>query len=1622
MAILTSESAYRKKLKEEEIRANMPSLSSLQGILMPQSEYVKTLPKPPKSEPLKIPYVTKPEPTYPNPIASPSAFLAPPTLPKAPTLTNRPTTPAVEQTKSPQPLPLPPAPTLLDNLNAVIKSVDVVTPLARTADYIGNLAVKNAQEKTAKRNEYAKLEQQLNSNPKLMLDPVFRKRYQILQGELAIGWAPLDNWLSQFDPTAKSTATQMAEHQQRQAQDTLLSNTDNPAGQMLINAGISGANMAGTALTAGVSGIPFLGVMGASSGAESGQRAIDDGYSAGKSAAMGVGSGAITAGIESFGGIAGKWGGKLASALTKTPAGQALMAKVPVKALEYIGKLSASKIGQIAGSGFSEGAEEFTEHGAQLYFENLVLNKNTPYDVKEALYNAGIGSIVGGVFGVSKVSVNKALTSKAPTVNQPILNPESQATETITQPQPLPKPPQMPVASATQANTAGVQPIPPAMEQIVVEYNNATNKNLVDYVNAVKKNADIKIPYQLSAVSQNSANRISEVVGFDVSGYRQSINPDTIRHIEKRHGVNGAADVSMANPEDVARIQYVLDNFDSVTLDPTKSKGFSNSDGKPASKIVISKRVNGTYYVVEAVPNTAAKQIQIVTAYKTKAAQSPSDVLAPRDTSANATIDTAFDKTAQQGHDSKAPVQTAKTAVADSAFINSTVPQSNSSVNTYDVQNEAGNALNIPQGTAQTSSNTTLNAKIPGVSDVYEFAKQDIAPKIPAAVNAVKNTANFLKETFAPMSSVNREAVDSFFDLKGQKEQTAYQLQQQGKSISKMFESQSPENNIEFIRKLQSGEPQVTPELQKVANYYRTTLDSLSAEIAKLNPDMEFRKDYFPNLWQNGNSNKQALNSILTKRNLEGNKSFLKKRVFDTIQDGIKAGYKPVTTNPQKLFEMIVANETKYITANKMFQQLKKQGHIKYVSQIKAPPDGYVKLDDRMANVYFKGENPMIGQIGSYYVQKDVGRMLNNYLAKNWVVDNPIGRLAVATKNTLTRMELAVSAFHYFQTGMSAMDKAIGLDMQNAINRGKIVEALKIPFAPLQAANMVREGGKLRQLAGNPNAFMADPKNAEWLRKNPNAKAMVDLAFQGGLKLTTTDGFENNIKKSAMEALKDGNTIGAGIRGISELSDQFTKPLFEKMIPDLKLATFMRQMEHDIKVYAPQLESGKMTTTELARKVVNHVDDVYGAMNYDNLNWNRNLKQALQVWLRSPTWWLGNVRMSADTINETIQVGKNISKGQKPVVGRTSTFLAGLALRTAVIGGLMTLAFTGEPPEKPEDFFFPKTGDKDKNGNDSRISVPGYFKSFYNMYTDPASTLTAAQSGAFNRVTDIINNRDFYGNYIYDPSGSVDQIAKEVSKYLGQNIMPFTIRNMAEAAKTGEWGKFATSFVGITGAPKSVQQTPFQLQTAMSYNMQTPKAPLLPTQMQNSQERTDIRNKIFKGEATDEEIQNAIDNGIITAASAKNAGLNTFAYQWKMLSKPRRDMLWDKASDWEKDILIPIEMAKDPDKRTKGFNNDVSRGNIKIADSYWKLSLSDIQQEKADTANKSGITYKQYYEAYKAQAKLQSGVDYAAGESLAKSKAQKKAVDKATPTLTRAQQQQLYKLFKISEKVWEWAG
>ena len=152
-------------------------------------------------------------------------------------------------------------------------------------------------------------------------------------------------------------------------------------------------------------------------------------------------------------------------------------------------------------------------------------------------------------------------------------------------------------------------------------YQNATDTGLVDFVQRAAQNPGGTERYTLNPVSDRAAADIKNITGVDTAGNQTVLESRMAEHILRRYGENGEADHSMRDINDIGRIQHVIDNYDSV-VDGGTTKAYAtpkaNGRNGLAKTVKFSKAVNGTYYVVEAVPDTAKHTTYIVSAYMTK--------------------------------------------------------------------------------------------------------------------------------------------------------------------------------------------------------------------------------------------------------------------------------------------------------------------------------------------------------------------------------------------------------------------------------------------------------------------------------------------------------------------------------------------------------------------------------------------------------------------------------------------------------------------------------------------------------------------------------------------------------------------------------------------------------------------------------------------------------------------------------------------------------------------------------------------------------------------------------------------------------------------------------------------
>ena len=160
-------------------------------------------------------------------------------------------------------------------------------------------------------------------------------------------------------------------------------------------------------------------------------------------------------------------------------------------------------------------------------------------------------------------------------------------------------------------------------KRIFYLYKKSVDPEVRSFVENVLK-GDEKLNYVTVAfLSDDASTRIEELTAKHVEGNRVVLDVNAVEHIINRHGECGKADTSMSNIDDIARIGYVISNYDSIEYNGVMTTGYLDENGKPSPMVLISKRIDGTFYVVEAVNSSKRKRNYIVTAYIKKQPSDP---------------------------------------------------------------------------------------------------------------------------------------------------------------------------------------------------------------------------------------------------------------------------------------------------------------------------------------------------------------------------------------------------------------------------------------------------------------------------------------------------------------------------------------------------------------------------------------------------------------------------------------------------------------------------------------------------------------------------------------------------------------------------------------------------------------------------------------------------------------------------------------------------------------------------------------------------------------------------------------------------------------------------------------
>ena len=245
---------------------------------------------------------------------------------------------------------------------------------------------------------------------------------------------------------------------------------------------------------------------------------------------------------------------------------------------------------------------------------------------------------------------------------------------------------------------------------------------------------------------------------------------------------------------------------------------------------------------------------------------------------------------------------------------------------------------------------------------------------------------------------------------------------------------------------------------------------------------------------------------------------------------------------------------------------------------------------------------------------------------------------------------------------------------------------------------------------------------------------------------------------------------------------------------------------------------------------------------------------------------------------------------------------------------------TGVWPEDDKDYFFPKTGGKNPDGTDERLTLPTYAKDWFAYGTQPIKTVTHKAHPLWGIIGDLAKNKDFFNVEISKSDDPIINQMYDKAKHVVKNSRSISWQNyerMNKAEPDAHWKNVAISITGITTAPGYITKSPAQkLMTRYIVN-KIPRGSKTTEKFERSQYRKTIKNILRKGGQIDkkEVIEMLGKKGYNKIV--KESKLHPFEELFKRLRFQEALNVYIVANEMERELVKNILVDKERRSRTK---------------------------------------------------------------------------------------------------------
>ena len=695
-----------------------------------------------------------------------------------------------------------------------------------------------------------------------------------------------------------------------------------------------------------------------------------------------------------------------------------------------------------------------------------------------------------------------------------------------------------------------------------------------------------------------------------------------------------------------------------------------------------------------------------------------------------------------------------------------------------------------------------------------EMARQRQTP-LPFPVRQAQARARFAENIRRSYSENLEPASVSELALKGDALFAEYKSKTQGEKDRIVREGDQrymrwnkiPEaDQIKFIKAVDTGQP-VEPRFRGIAETYRKMLDQAHREEVALGSKAGYVTNYFPHLWERPRTGQAPIDQYVMSL---GPKWFQKARTIDFIEQGLAAGYKLRSTNPEALVSMRLLSGADMRMRMELLDTLRRNKMAELVTET-----------NQAADLKREGWFPINAPDGKQWlIHGDLAPLWKNAVEAKGLWDHQglsgsVFRGWMGFKNVWVPIKLALSAFHPVHVAGINLAHHWGLAASHVLRGGDLATA----------GEAFGKGLSLYQ----PKGKMA---RQQWMlpeeARTPEGKLAVKLLNEGGIVPQMSEQLLIAAKRSLSDAMRKNDPIKTPYHGMRRVIEKIQAPIFEHWIPHLKAAAYLDQAQALLK-RRPELWQDELQRKAALRAIGKSIDNRFGEMFYGSLFWNRMIKDAGIGSFLSLGWNLGFVRefggAAAESIARPASYFRPVSETRATIRDATNKIEFALAYfaTSAFMAGVMTYLFTGQQPEG-QDFIFPRLPGKNPDGSDRRLSTPFYTREipmFLKHAQEHGGGVMGTVAGLrdmiwnkmlFQPAVELVKNKDYFGRAIRDEDAPSFQQAYQVMQHYGrQQFMPMSVTGARRAEELGGGTmEKALSFAGFGPAPAYASRTPAQ--------------------------------------------------------------------------------------------------------------------------------------------------------------------------------------------------------------------